>query len=393
MLLGTKVVTAHEMARLEAFGFSQGGSPEEAMERAGKAVGAVAGAFAKERHLEKKVTLLVGKGNNGGDAYVAGRYLLQQGFQVKAYSLASLEESSPLCRLMGQRFAAAGGEIISPGRGIEGEVSFEGLVLDGLVGTGFKGKVGGALAQMIERANQSGLPIIAIDIPSGVSGDTGSVESVAIEATLTVYLELPKLGFFIGKGWNHVGALVRASFGMPQEYLDKMEAVAYLPAEEALPPIERTRHKYEAGYVLAVAGSSGMAGAAFLSSYAALKMGAGIVRLFHPHEMLPASAAAPWELILEGWNLKKIDRLLEEGKRARAFFIGPGIGRGRLQRRMVARLLSQVPLPAVIDADALFALGEDPSICIPKGSVLTPHRGEFEHLLAHLKIDSHAQLQ
>src|SRR5690242_9278951 len=297
------VVTTQEMARLEQRACLEGASERQFMENAGQSIAALTEDFIEANALPRTVSLIVGKGNNGGDAFAAGLALLEKGFSVTAWHIFPVNACSALCQEMRQRFQKKGGAIhpLSQYRPI-------GVILDGLVGTGFKGKAEGALAQAIEQTNAAQLPILAIDIPSGLNGTSGAVESVAIRATQTLYLELPKIGFFINRGWDHVGALVKAEFELDRKYIDKSEASAHLldPSTIVLPPIKRTRHKYEAGYVLACAGSKEMPGAAILSSYAALLAGVGIVRLFHFKHMDSALSAAPPELIKEEWSAQRI---------------------------------------------------------------------------------------
>lgn len=388
-LEGLKIVTAHEMARIEGMAYAQGASELTFMENAGEAVAKATENFIQTHDLEKIVTLLVGKGNNGGDAYAAGAKLIDRGFKVTALHIYSLDRSGPLCKTMNEKFRSRGGTV----HHAHDERSFhfdpKGVILDGLTGTGFHGKAEEILALAIESANRSGLPILAIDIPSGLDGNTGEVATVAIHATETIYLGLPKSGFFLKNGWDHVGKLRYASFGLSDKYIADAKAIAYLLNEESvpelLPPIKRTRHKYQAGYVIAIAGSPGMPGAALLSSYAALRAGAGIVRLFHPSGMEGELSGAPYELIRQGWDGKKISVIKEEATRAKAMLIGPGIGRTKKAEKMVENLLSSIELPMVIDADALFILSHHPSWKLPKNSVLTPHRGEIDFFLSHRK--------
>ncbi len=391
MIEGIKVVTAHEMSRIEGLAYAEGVLEVDYMENAGKAIADHVERFIDQYELDRNVTLLVGKGNNGGDAYAAGRRLVEKGFSVTAYHLYSLDSCGPLCKKMHEAFKEKGGVV----RFVHSEDPFvfdpKGIIIDGLVGTGFKGAAEGALAKMIQAANGSQLPIIAIDIPSGVCGNTGAVATVAIEATMTIYLGLPKLGFFIGNGWDHVGELVYASFGLSQDSVDAAKPAAYLARLESLdlllPKIKRTRHKYEAGYVLGVAGSPGMPGAALLSSFSALKSGAGIVRLFHFYGMEEELSSAPYEVIKEGWDGKKISRIQEEMVRAKALFVGPGIGREKEAGQMMKRLLSVLSIPSVMDADALFYLAENPKVKLPENCILTPHRKEMKSLLSSFKIE------
>ena len=386
ILEGLKIVTAKEMARVEAMAVSEGASEMAFMENAAEGIAEEVQDFVERFALEKSATLLIGKGNNGGDAYAAGAFLLAEGFRVTALHCYALEHCSPLCKTMHDRFKAAGGAVSFVQQESDFVFDPDGVIVDGLVGTGFKGKAEDILELAIQCANRSGIPIIAVDIPSGVNGDAGEVGSVAIQATETVFLELPKIGFFLESGWDHVGELKLARFGLADKYIDDAKAIAMLfPAENAfslLPPIQRSRHKYQAGYVLAVAGSEGMPGAAILAGYGALRSGAGIVRLFHPYGMEAELSGAPFELIREGWDERDLGRIRHEAMRAKTLLIGPGIGRGSGPKNMVRKVLKEIALPMVIDADALYFLSAH-DWHIPKGSILTPHRGEMQLLLNH----------
>lgn len=396
-LEGLKVVTAKEMARIEALAYADGASEQTFMENAGDAIAKAAENFIEIHFLSKTATLLVGKWNNGGDAYAAGAKLLERGYQVIAWHLYDLESCSPLCKIMYERFRSSGGIIRHAQQHQPFSFESEGILLDGLVGTGFHGKAEGILALAIDCANRSQLPILAIDIPSGVNGNTGEVETVAIHATETIFLGLPKSGFFLKGGWDHVGKLRYASFGLGEKYVAEAKPIAFLLDEEnisqLLPPIKRTRHKYQAGYVIAIAGSPGMPGAALLASFAALRAGAGIVRLFHPVGMEGELSGAPFELIRQGWDGKNLKWIEEQLKRAKTMLIGPGIGRTKQAEHMFKNLLSVVELPMVIDADALFFFSQNLTWKLPEHSVLTPHRGEMELLLSSFKKENNDALE
>lgn len=323
---GLPVVSSKEMQRIEKLAFTAGENDQKYMEAAAKGVATFVEKFLVTHRPAGEIFLLIGKGNKGGDAFCAGEILRKKGFTVKAYHPFSLSVCSPLCQKMEKRFQSAGG--------IYKEIdkiphfSSKGIIIDGLLGTGFSGKVEGFLAEVIEAANQSGLPIFSIDIPSGVDGNTGCVENVAIKANYTIFLGLPKIGFFLQQGWEHVGEIAPVDFGMPLQFIEKAHPEAHLIDESqaalAFPKIKRTRHKYERGYLLAIAGSINMPGAALMACLSALRAGAGIVRLFYPETMREELAFAPYELIKEGWDLKDASRIFEEEKRAKALIIGPG---------------------------------------------------------------------
>lgn len=358
---GIKVVSAEEMARIE-----QKGDHERYMAEAGRKVAEVVMLYVKEHDLPKQVTLLVGKGNNGGDAYAAGAWLLEEGYKVHAYAL--YDEVSPLNRKFRESFRKKRGRF---------EDKLEGLLLDGLLGTGLKGKVEKKMAALIEMANGSGLPIIAIDIPSGLHGTTGEVGGVAIVANETVGLGLPKIGYFTHRGWNYVGKFRLADFGLPKEAIAEAEAIAYLPKILELPTILRTRNKYQAGYVMGYAGSKAYSGAAKMAGLAALRAGSGIVRIFHPEEIGPT----PLELICNHWSEREWTETL---KRANSVFIGPGLGSAKEWLKDHLRGIKQ---PCVIDADALL-----PDVIYPKRAILTPHRGEVLRLLGLKKAPREEEL-
>ena len=385
MIYGQKVITAEEMARIEKLACSSGVSELEFMENAGKGIADAVEEYISTQGLDKTLTLLIGKGNNGGDAFAAGKHLLTSGYKITAIQFYPYSTCSPLCQKQCDVFKAAGGMILSFEQGSTRAIELEGVLLDGLVGTGFHGKAENELAAAIELANNSKLPILAIDIPSGLNGNTGEVASVAINATQTIYLGLPKLGFFIGQGWNHVGELQHVDFGLDAKFLEAAQAQAFLIDEReitsALPTLTRNRHKYQAGYVVAVAGSPGFAGAAFLSTKAALRAGAGIVRLFHAWGMDGELAAAPLEVVKEELGEDSLQRIYAESQRAKCLLIGPGMGRNKESKKLLKNLLPRIELPSVMDADALYFLAENPSWKIPSNAVLTPHRGETERLL------------
>ena len=361
-----KVVSAQEMARIEKWAIEKGASEEAFVEAAGKKVAEAVIEFIEKRRLGKKVAMVIGKGNKGADAYAAGRFLLEEGFHVRAIPLCDAEDCSGLNRKMGDRFRKRLGHF---DEGLK--FQDDALILDGLLGTGFKGKIEGILEKAICKMNDSGKPIISIDIPSGLNGSTGEIGGSAIHAQETVALGLPKIGFFLRDGWNCVGQVRVEDFGLSEEAIDQAQELAYfpLPSSLRLPPVMRTRHKYQAGYVLGIGGSKELTGAPKLTGLAALRAGAGIVRIFSRDAIGPC----PLELICSKWNEKQ---WREEMKRAGAVFIGPGLGKAAAVKQWVKKELKKITIPSVIDADALL-----PDLEYPKNAILTPHRGEALRLL------------
>lgn len=387
-----KVVTPHEMSLLEKKAYAEGHSDEIFMEEAGSGVALVVHELAERALLEHQVILLCGKGNNAGDAYVAGVHLLHLDYHVHAYQLEPLEECSPLCQKNAQRFQKEGGIITELKYGDEINFPIDGMIIDGIFGTGFHGRVEEPYSSYIFEANSSGLPIIAVDIPSGLNGEMGDVEGSAIVAYETAFLGLPKQGFFIGDGWNHVGKLRYVDFGLPEDIIDEMDAkLDMLSAEmliQTLPKVVRTRNKYEAGYVVGLTGSPGMSGAAILSCTSALRGGAGIVRMLHPEGMQVELSSAPWELIKTPYGPNSGDEILAHINRASSAFIGPGIGKLPKTRALLKSILHRITVPCVIDADALTIIAEE-ELPFPEKAILTPHLGEMHRLL---KFNTHHPL-
>lgn len=379
-----KIVKAKEMARIEKLAYSEGASEEAFMLQAGLGVAELVQHVVARLHLKPKITLLCGSGNNAGDAFVAGKILLQGGFDVRAMSCASFEKSSSLCQIQSKRFQEEGGiiEYVNLVTPIDFEASQ--LLVDGLLGTGFHGQVEGILKAVIEKANASGLPIIAVDIPSGINGTTGEIGGTAISASDTLFLGLPKAGCFVGEAWNYVGKVHIYNFGLETRFIDEANET-YLLIEDSLgaallPKIVRNRHKYQAGYVVGFGGCPGMPGAPLMSSFAALRAGAGIVRLLHPEGMEADLAFSPPEVIRQSYGKGDIQKVLETTKKASAVFVGPGMGTSNEALDMLQALLPKLDKPCVIDAEALSLLAEH-EIQLPAQTIMTPHQGEMKRLL------------
>lgn len=372
------------MTEVENLAYHDGASEEDFMEEAGSGVALIAHDYVERRQLDHMCTLLCGKGNNAGDAYVAGLHLLHLDYEVTAFQLAPQESCSRLCQENQRRFLQEGGKV----REIDSidDIQFpnRGIILDGIFGTGFRGNIEEPYSTAIQRANESRLPIIAIDIPSGLNGETGKVSEKAIVAVETAFLGLPKTGFFLEEGWNHVGKLRYVDFGLASTYSEELKADLVMSTSDLvqpfLPQIERSQHKYQRGYVIGLAGSPGMPGAAQLASLAALRGGAGIVRLLHPEGMQAELSSTSFEIIRVPYRPKEIENVLEQISKPSAVFIGPGMGRSEETASLLREILPRLQKPSVIDADALTLIGEE-EIALPAHCLLTPHKGELLRLL------------
>ncbi len=384
-----KVVSASQMSDIDNLAYQQGFKEADFMEQAGFGISEVIKNYVNTNQLSPQLLLLCGKGNNTGDGLVACSYLFDEGYEIWALQPNHLSECSQLCQINSKRFEEKGGIFIKNLT----ECPSPSLIIDAIFGTGFKGTIKEPYTQIIQQVNSNKTPILAIDIPSGLNGTTGEIENCAIQATETIFLGLPKLGFFLRNGWNTTGTLKAVDFGLPSSFIQQAQSKSCLLTERRmqalLPPISRSRHKYQAGYVIGVAGSASMPGAALLSSFSALKAGSGIVKLFYPTGMETELSHSPYELIKIPYDQKNAHQLITELNKAHATFIGPGLGRSEETRSLLTTIIPALQKPCVLDADALFFLSEK-SFKIPSRAVLTPHFGEMQKLLQStepLKLD------
>lgn len=348
-----KAVTTAQMRALDARTIAAGTPAAALMERAGAAVAERVRALGSQ-----SVLLAAGKGNNGGDAVVAARHLEAAGRRVK---LVSPEQVNPA---MLHDFAPD-------------------LIVDGLLGTGLTGDVREPFATAIRCLNDARVPILAIDIPSGLDGDTGEPHGIAIHATTTLTMGLPKLGLL--RAPAYVGVLEVADPGFPPEFIAEIPSdVEWLTAGDVAPLLPRRRrdaHKGDFGHLLILAGSEGYTGAPVLCALAAARVGTGLVTLAVPRVVYPIVAAqCPPEVMP-----LPLDRL-ESFEGFTAVALGPGLGRAPETQRTVLRWLDDCRQPMVVDADALTALAQNVSALNHVGGpvVLTPHPGEMARLLGQL---------
>ncbi len=371
-----KVVTAQEMARLESWAYTQGESELGFMRHAGEGIANQA------EHLligakKQGILILCGGGNNGGDGYVAALLLHQRGYSVQAVAVGARNSNRPLCQDMCRQFEQAGGELLSSDCMLP--VQNVGLIIDALFGTGFHGPMAEPYATCIQQANASAIPILSIDIPSGIQGTTGEVAEVSVHAHTTVCLGFPKWGMLSKAAWNLVGRTAVHDFGIGPYATQAHEKGIWL--EDAymrtiLPHIVRCRHKYEAGSVVGIGGSSAFSGAPILSSWAALKAGAGLVTLWHPKEMVLHHV--PLELIHHGFD--KAAEVMIDPRRTHALFMGPGWAGDSRDLDLLHQICSQYSGPLILDAGALSLFGRH-AVSPRSESILTPHEGEMARLL------------
>ncbi|HXF81690.1 MAG TPA: NAD(P)H-hydrate epimerase, partial [bacterium] len=274
-----RVVTSAQMAELDRRAVEQHGlTVATLMAAAGRRVAQVALDLLAGRL--GPVVVLAGKGHNGGDGLVAARELRARGIPVRAVLSAPEAEYQGQARRMLEEARAAGVEAYdAAARDIAALLRQAGLVIDALFGTGFRGPVRGAAAALIEAANASGVPILAVDVPSGLDADTGRIDGPCIRAAATVTMGLPKVGLLVYPGAEAAGTVYVADIGYPAALADdptiRTHLVTAAMVREALPPRPPDSHKGTYGRTLVVAGSVGYTGAAVLAALGALRAGAG----------------------------------------------------------------------------------------------------------------------
>lgn len=376
MSLPEALYTAAQVRELDRLAIEEHGIPGATlMQRAGEA------AFQLIRAgwpRARRIVVLCGPGNNGGDGYVIARLAREAGL---APVVVCVGETN---RMKGDA-ASARKSCQSAGIAIQDFqadiLTGNDLIVDALLGTGLQREVNGEWRAAIEAANQSRLPVLAVDVPSGLNADTGRVMGVAIRAQATLTFIGLKAGLFTGAGREQGGNIYFNDLGVPAEIYSHVSApVARRLTESSLYGLlharRRDMHKGNAGHVLIIGGDRGMPGAALLAGEAAYRAGAGLVMLAtHPDHAVLMGASRP-ELIIEAVaSAKELRPLL---KRADVVAVGPGLGQGRWGSALLGAAL-ETKLPMVVDADALNGLAADP--LMHADWVLTPHPGEAARLL------------
>ncbi len=380
-----KLYTAEEMSRADELAQSLGIPGGVLMERAGAGMARVA----LQLYAPQRALVVAGGGNNGGDGFVVARELHRAGVEVAVLATKDEYRGDPgtnfeILRNLDTRF-------INPDE-LDAELGQTDLVIDALLGTGFSGEVREKEARLIERMNESGAPILAVDVPSGVDGATGEVQGAAVRADVTVCAHAAKVGCVISPGREHAGEVIAVDIGIPPE-ADVEPSLVWTDTGSLVGKIPRTvepAHKYSAGSLLVVAGSRRTTGAPQMVVRAAERAGCGIVFLATSESVAPDVDLELTEALVHGVpeddegyvTSAALEQILELAGRTFALAVGPGMGTGEGGRRLVEGILKQVEAPVLLDADAVTNLaGTDALSKRDAPTVITPHAGELGRLL------------
>jgi hydroxyethylthiazole kinase-like uncharacterized protein yjeF len=394
------LVTAVEMRDMDRLAIESHGIPGLVlMESAGKGAARVLLAQFAD-HLKAGVGIICGKGNNGGDGFVMARYLADHRIRVTVYLLAktSMVKGDAAANL--NRLAPLDIPVIE----VPDENAFSkaissldqhGLLVDAILGTGLSADVKGFFKTVIDYMNQRPTPIFAVDVPSGLNSDTGQPCGACIRAQATATFALPKIGHFSYPGAEYTGKLEIIDIGIPEAVVQSVKPKQQLLTAEQirhrLRPRSADTHKGRTGHLLVVAGSVGKTGAAALAAGSAMRCGAGLVTLSIAESLHSIAETLVLEVmtapltesrcgVLGDAAVDDIKKLIS-GKACLA--IGPGIGQAPETRRLIQKIITQIEIPVVIDADGLNNLTGQTQLLksLKAPAVLTPHPGEMARLI------------
>lgn len=395
-----KIALAKEMRKIDQRTVEEYGIPALLlMENAGRQVTEVL-ADLLHGFVGKKICILAGSGNNGGDALVAARHIENQGAQVRVFMVGNGEHLTDGVKLHRDILLKMGIQVhmLETERDwdkFQVAIRFADGVVDGMMGTGFTGELRESIVRIINLVNSLEKSVVSVDIPTGVEADTGAIPAYAIQASATVTFGLPKMGHLICPGATATGKLYIDDIGIPKSLLSdddiKQNFLDETLAASVVLPRPLDAHKGSCGKILIVAGSRGLTGAAALASMAALKSGAGLVTLAVPESqymllegrlteviVLPMPETSDGTLAQDAFG-----ELLRLASSHDAILIGPGLGRVQETLELIRAFCKEVKKPLILDADAIFAYcGHAEHLkdfaFVP---VLTPHLGEMAGLL------------
>jgi len=353
-----------------------------------------------ERHFDitHRIAVFAGPGNNGGDALAVSRMLIEENYKVDVFIPDASKKFTDsflinLNRLKKQVVIKAINWIIDE---LLPELDGYDLIIDGLYGSGLSRPLSGFPAQLVQHLNLSGLPIIAIDMPSGLMGEdnSGNDPKTIINASYTLAFQFPKLSFFFKENERFTGQWEVLPIGLHPDAIDKTETSRYCSDLKTMVSILKPReifsHKGTYGHALLVAGSYGKIGAAVLAAKGCLRSGVGLLTIHIPKSGNQIVQIAVPEAMVSMDESELVISDIPLSSKYKAIGIGPGIGKAGVTENALRFLLENYRNPVVLDADALNLLSGQPDMIklLPEGSILTPHPLEFERLAGHVESDS-----
>ena len=371
------LLTVAQMKAADEYATRQGIASFTLMQNAGRAVASVV-----EQYCEKRpVVVLAGPGNNGGDGFIAAQELLTKGWQVTVAALMPVES------LKGDALTAAESYT---GKVLPLSVTLlqgNPIIVDALFGTGINKPVAGAAAEVFSELGRRRLEVVAVDIPSGVNGNTGEVLGVAAQATHTVTFFRKKIGHMLMPGHALCGRVHIADIGISDAALPSESLIHQNTHSlwlDALIWPKQAQHKYHRGHLVVVGGEAHFSGASRLSARSALRAGAGLVTVVCGSESLLAYASQLTAVMCQtADNIDELKAILSDA-RINTVLIGPGAGVSNYTRHKILALLA-AKRATVLDADAISAFAENPTMlfnAIHSPVVMTPHEGEFRRLFS-----------
>ena len=392
-----EIFTPSEMKMIDEFAIRTIGVPSlQLMENAGKAC--VEELMRLIPAQKKRVIIFCGKGNNGGDGFVIARLLALHGWSVIVVLLGQASTFTPDALHCFHQLRETTVAVYSFRQfQSQNDHSFD-IIIDAIFGTSFRGSVRGKYREAVRWINeQNDSLVLAVDIPSGLNGETGVVGSEAVSADATVTFSNPKTGFFFRDARDYTGTLIVKDIGIPAGALKRYSSNVFWTetsdCKQLLPVRSSNSHKHSVGKIFAIAGSKGMMGAALLSSISAMKSGAGQVILGMPETEYPIAAKRTLEVMPLGFQstregtlaLDAFNDLRSRMDWANVVALGPGLSRNPETQSLIRKLVRTCTKPLVIDADALTAIADDIKILTKSKSkeiILTPHHGEFARLIS-----------
>ena len=346
----------------------------------------------------KKILVLCGKGNNGGDGFAIARHL--QAISKTTVFMTSAPGDLKGDALINFKILRSGGAVIAHAGTRSGDLRWDtfDIIVDALLGTGFGGEIrGDELKHTLEMAALAPAPIVAVDVPSGLNADTGEAAEEALKADYTVTLAAPKRGLFLGRGLDLSGEIWVGGIGTPERLMEStqtgVQAVTRQTAQDLATSLKRPldAHKGDAGRVLILGGSFGMSGAPTMSAHAALRAGAGLVTAALPSRIVPIFAASQNESmsrpLLDDAQGRLVEASFEDLPRLwdnmDAVALGPGLSRSVSALDFARRVIEKCPAPLILDADALYAIRAITRQTRERSAptILTPHPGEMGELM------------